>query len=311
MTEMATQPQIRKLQPLEEFNAEIVQKPLAGLLFNVEREIEKRLKEATRRQDKETERRLSLLFMMLRFTINSYKAVCFLLTGDSPKRNDRFALVIAPINRQILDLLFTLIYMMDDFDARSLEYELGGYRFIREFYDKFQGRFGADTKWQQWFDDQRATRKIMETYLPITQAQQTNPASIAYWRAPFKLKLRPSKSQDFLKFLDTWIYGEISAQAHLNAGGLFQVGALLISDLAPDDMRKVIEERNIRQCVFQHFTRTLLTVLAIATEIDTFCRLDNHDALTKLWVILSGYVEEAKDVYELRYQAMLAGPTGS
>jgi hypothetical protein len=283
-----------------------VQKPLSGLLFNTEREVEKRLKEATLLQDKETERRLSLLFMMLRFTINSYKAVCFLLAGDSPKRNDRFALVIAPINRQILDLLFTLIYMMDDFDARSLEYELGGYRFIREFYDKFQGRFGADTKWQQWFDDQRSTRKLMETYLPITQAQQTNPASIAYWRSPFKLKLRPSKSQDFLKYLDTWIYGEISSQAHLNAGGLFMVGALLISDLAPDDMRKVIEERNLRQCVFLHFTRTLLTVLAIATEIDTFCRLDNRDALTKLWVTLSGYVEEAKDVYERRYQTVLA-----
>ena len=68
---MATQPRVRKLQPVEEFNAEIVQKPLAGLLFNAEREVEKRLKQAPRLQDKETERRLSLLFMMLRFTINS------------------------------------------------------------------------------------------------------------------------------------------------------------------------------------------------------------------------------------------------
>lgn len=303
---MATQPQIRKLQPLEEFNAEIVQKPLEGLLFNMERELEKRLKEATRLQDKETERRLSLLFMMIRFTVNSYKAVCFLLTGDSPKRNDRFAIVIAPINRQILDLLFTLVYMMDDFDARSLEYELGGYQFMREYHDKFQERFGANTKWQQWFDDQRATRKLMETYLPITQAQKANPASIGYWRSPYKLKKMASKSQGFLEFLYTWMYDDISAQAHLNAGGLFMVGALLISDLAPDDMRKVIEARNLRQCIFQHFTRTLPTVLAIATEIGTFCRLDNHDAITKLWIMLSGYVEEAKDVYELRYQVMLA-----
>ena len=48
------------------------------------------------------------------------------------------------------------------------------------------------------------------------------------------------------------------------------------------------------------------TLREVATEIDTFCRLDNHDALPKLWVTLSGYVEEAKDVYERRYQVMLA-----
>jgi len=100
-------------------------------------------------------------------------------------------------------------------------------------------------------------------------------------------------------------YGEISAQAHLNADGLFTVGALLISDFASDEMRKLIEERILRQSIFQHFSRTLLTVLAIATEIDTFCKLGNQNALVTLWVTLSGYVEEAKDVYERRYQAVL------
>jgi len=122
---------------------------------------------------------------MLRFTKNSYKAVCFLLAGDSPKREDRFAIVIAPINRQILDLLFTLVYMMDDFDARSLEYELSGYKNLREQYDKFHKRFGADPKWQQWLENQQATQKLMERYLPITQEQKSNPTSIDYWRSPF------------------------------------------------------------------------------------------------------------------------------
>jgi hypothetical protein len=248
--------------------------------------------------------------MMHRFTMNSYNAASFLLAGDSPKRNDRFALVIAPINRQVLDLLFTLVYMMDDFDVRSLEYELSGYRYLREQYDKFHVRFGKDPKWQQWFEDQQATRKLMEGYLPITREQQANPGLIAYWPSPFKLKKRQTGSQDFMEFLDAWIYGEISAQAHLNAGGLFMVGALLISDFAPDETRKLIEERTLRQSIFQHFSRTLLTVLAIATEIDTFCNLGNRDALVRLWVILSGYVEEAKDVYERRYQAMLAGNRG-
>jgi len=51
--------------------------------------------------------------------------------------------------------------------------------------------------------------------------------------------------------------------------------------------------------------RTLVTVLAIASEVDTFCQLDNREGLTRVWVTLGGYSEEADNIYKLRYQAML------
>ena len=34
-------------------------------------------------------------------------------------------------NRQLLDLLFTLVFMLDDFPERSMSYELSGYRQAR------------------------------------------------------------------------------------------------------------------------------------------------------------------------------------
>lgn len=85
-----------------------------------------------------------------------------------------------------------------------------------------------------------------------------------------------------------------------------QIGAFVLSDIAPEEMREVLEGRNIHQYIFRHFSRTLATVLAIATEIDTFCGLNNRTSLQYLWVTLSGYVEDAKDLYDVRYQAMLA-----
>ncbi len=40
-----------------------------------------------------------------------------------------------------------------------------------------------------------------------------------------------------MEFLEKWLYGETSAQAHLNAAGLFTVAVFLISDFAPDTER--------------------------------------------------------------------------
>ena len=296
----------QKLAPLEEFNAEIVQKPLRGLLVNMDVELERRLKAASESRDSEAERRLSLLLLMLRFTSNSYEAICFLLSteDDSPKRKSQFALIVPPANRQLLDLLFTLVYIMDDFPARSLAYELSGYRQLREEYEQFHERFGTDPKWRRHFDGLQESQRMMEQYLPITPEQKTNPKVIARWLGPSKLVKKTTKSQTFLQFLDKWLYRDTSAQAHLNARGLLETGLFLLSSLAPEEMREVIEKRTIRQYTARHFSRTLLTVLAIAGEIDTYCQLNNRETLARLWGLLSGYFEEAKDIYERRYQAM-------
>ncbi|SRR5260370_19311721 len=116
--------------PLEVFDAQIVQTPLQGLLRNMDEELARRLRQSMASPNREAERRLSLLLMMLRFTRNSYEAICFLLssTDVTPKRKKEFVLVLPPTNRQLLDLLFTLVFMMDDFPKRSMAYEVCSYR---------------------------------------------------------------------------------------------------------------------------------------------------------------------------------------
>lgn len=294
--------------PLEVFDARIVQAPIQGLLRNMDSELVRLLKQAMTSLDSEAERRLSLFLIMLRFTKNSYEAASFLCSDadDTPKRKREFVLILPPTNRQLLDLLFTLVFMLDDFPTRSMAYELSGYRQAREEYDKFHARYGAHPKWQAHFLTLREWLPTMERYLTITPEQKANPALIKYWRAPYKLMQTVTASQPFMEFLEKWLYGETSAQAHLNAAGLFTVGGFLISEFAPEDERKTIAERNFEKYKFRHFSRSLITVLAIASEIDNFCQLRNRDTLSHLWVLLGGYAEEADDVYKLRYQAMLA-----
>jgi hypothetical protein len=299
---------IQKTPPLDVFDARIVQTPLQGLLRNMDSELVRRLRQSMGSRDTEAERNLSLFLMMFRFTKNSYEAASFLCSDadDIPRRKKEFALILPPTNRQLLDLLFTLVFMLDEFPARSMAYELCGYRQAREEYDKFHARYGTHPKWQTRFVTLREWLTTMEKYFSITTEQKANPALIKYWRAPYKLMKTPTKSQPFMEFLEKWLYGETSAQAHLNPAGLFSVGVFLISEFAPDDEQKKIADRNLEKFKFRNFTRTLITVLAIASEIDNFCQLKNRETLSKLWVLLGGYADEADDVYKLRYQAMLA-----
>jgi hypothetical protein len=294
--------------PLEVFDARIVQSPLQGLLRNMDEELSRRLRASMASRDREPERRLSLLLMMLRFTKNSYDAVCFLLssTDETPKRKKEFVLVLPPTNRQLLDLLFTLVFMMDDFETRSTEYELCSYRQAREEYDKFYSRYGKHPQWQSRFQELQEWLRTLEKYFAITPQRKADLKQIPYWFAPYRLMKAPTKSQPFMKFLEKWIYGETSAQAHLNPAGLLSMGEFLVSDFGPENVASIIKERDLERFTFRHFTRMLTTVVAILTEIDNFCHLGNRESLTLVWVSLAGYVTEADDVYKERYQAMLA-----
>jgi hypothetical protein len=293
--------------PLEEFDARIVQAPLQGLLRNIDSELARRMKQAQASGNKESERILSLLLTMLRFTRNSYEAVSFLCStmDEAPKRKKEFVIVLPPANRQLLDLLFTLVFMMDEFPTRSLAYERSGYRQAREECDKYFAKYGTHPKWQTHFRTLQEILTTMEQYLSITPEQKVTPALIPYWRAPYRLMKTATKSQPFMEFLEKWLYGETSAQAHLNAAGLLSVGGFLLSEFAPENERREIEQRSLPRFTFRHFSRTLITVLAIASEIDTYCCLNNREVLVRLWVLLGGYAEEAEDVYKQRYQVML------
>jgi len=108
---------MRSLQPLRSFNAEIVQKPLTGLLTNLNRELERSLKQAIKTRDLEKERQWSLLSMILRLASTSYETVYFLIVSaqDDPEVLTRRAVAVPPLNRQVMDALFSLVYMMDEF----------------------------------------------------------------------------------------------------------------------------------------------------------------------------------------------------
>lgn len=83
---------------------------------------------------------------MFRFVSNSYHATLYIAghTPDDYRRKPNYVLVIPTINRQLLDILFSLVYMLDDHPKRSLNYQRAGYRELSEELHQFKTHFSSD-----------------------------------------------------------------------------------------------------------------------------------------------------------------------
>src|SRR6266576_592670 len=122
---VSRRPKLPPLQPLPNFDYKLVQASLDGLLINIDRDLQRMTDRAERARDLRAARCLTLLNVMVRYAENAYHSVLYLVAQvpEDPARKKSYCLAAPPINRQLLDLLFSLIYMLDDFPARSLLYQ--------------------------------------------------------------------------------------------------------------------------------------------------------------------------------------------
>ncbi|MFY9911043.1 MAG: hypothetical protein WCF22_12965 [Candidatus Sulfotelmatobacter sp.] len=298
-----------RLQPLKRFDYKLVQERFDGLLINVDRDLQRRTDQAERLRNRTSARCLTLLDVMVRFAINAYHAVLYVLaeTPEDPARRMGYSLVIAPVNRQLLDLLFSLVYMLDDFPARSLRYQRAGWREAVEEYHKFKSEYSNAREWRPYFTNAKRGVDFYGQLFGVTAKEKRKPSLIPYWKHPFELKDEKTPSRPFLRWLDKWLYGDTSAQAHLSFGGLLPIAPFLVAELVGGQSQEVVENYMIHQYRFHQFSRTGLVVLAIATEINQYCHLGNDGQVAYLWKMFVEHVPEGKDMFKARYERMTTG----
>jgi len=296
------------LKPLKRFDYKLVEAKLDGLLINVDRDLQRIVRRAESANNMEASRCLGLLNVMVRFVNNSYRALRYVIaeTPDDPARKPNYALIIAPVNRQLLDLLFSLVYMLDDFPTRSLRYQRAGWREAREEYDKFKTEFSRDPEWQPFFKNVPLALDEMAERFGISSKEQKKPSLVPFWKHPFKLKDEKAESRTFLRWLEKWLYGDTSAQAHLSFGGLIGVAPFLVAELVGGEAQQLVEGRMMQQYRFHQFSRTALVTLAIATEIDCYCNLGNREVISYLWILFSEHAAEGREMFKARYEAKLS-----
>lgn len=155
-------------------------------------------------------------------------------------------------------------------------------------------------------DNARLLRAFQQA-LNITAAEQKHPTKIPNWKGPFKLSETKTKSQPFLKWMIDWFYDDTSAEAHLIGTGLFRLAPFLMPGMADPQTQKLIEQHQLQQYRTRHLSRTFALTIALLTEIDDQCKLNNPVQISYVWGILSNSkLPDIKEMFYERYNAMLA-----
>ena len=288
--------------------------PIDGLLFNLDRDLQRQIAKLHKLGDRVKARSVEMPLMFLRYARIAYNSVRFLMadTPPDPARKPIYAIIVPNVNRQLIDILSTLVFMLDDLEPRLKLYERSGYRGMREQYDLYNNAHGNDPIWQPHLKSLAAAIVKTAQDFNISAADQKDPTQIRYWPTPNQMNKKiKTKSQDFLRYLITWLWGDTSEQAHFACNGMFTLAPFIYGDLLDEKDQEHINETLIHQYRYQHFSRTVILLLAISTEIDNYFVLNNKPQLLSIWMTLIKGVEipgvdsEAKEMYDLRYKKLL------
>jgi hypothetical protein len=293
------------LKPLRGFDFALVNNKFDGFLFNVNRDLERKAEESFRRGHRAMERCFSLLRVFVNFANNSYRAMRY-LSADTPedsKRDLKYVLVVPTVSRQLVDILCTIVYMLDELIPRAYAYQRAGYRELRDVQHLYKTNFSDNSEWKDYFNIIDTELKSIANYMKITDEEVKDPKLIPFWKHPFELKNEQTKSRDYLRYLDKWVYSELSAQSHLSFAGLLRVWPVLVANDVGGEAKQMVDDRFLPQFRGHAIGVMAVVTLAIATEVDTHCKLGNSQAADYLWAIFGEYLPETKEMYELRYQS--------
>jgi hypothetical protein len=300
-------PPIKRKQ-LKPFDYSLIQRPLEGLLLNMDRDLRRRNAQKSRKiSDLLGTRHFVVLDMFVRFAKNSYEAALY-LTASIPEdhhRKESYALILPTVNRQLLDLLFTVVYMLDDFPVRFVAYEKAGWREAKEEYQRLRQVYGKHPMWTEYLKHRKILLEHRAEALGLSAEEQRESEAIPYWGTPSYLRDQKSASRSFLRWLYKWFYEDTSEQAHLSSSGLMYVAPFLLADIVGGEDEEITKSYVQKQYHFLHFTRTATVVLAIMTEINAKFGLQNERQLAYIWAILREHVPEAEDLFKKRYEEML------
>lgn len=293
----------KPLKPLRNFDYKIIAEQLQGLLTNVDRDLRRKSAEFPVSFLDNTPH---LLNIFLRCAMNSYNAVLY-FAGDipeDPRRKPNFVIAVPPINRQLLDLLFTIVYLLDDYRPRVREYMRSGFRELAEEQHHWKTTFGNDPEYKAHIRNMDQMLIDLAREIEISPELRKDASSFPYWPHPDKLQDLKTKSRPFLRHLNKWFYHDTSAQSHLTFGGLLKISFFFLAEHMGGENQELIENRFLQQFRGQQMSRTMMIALAIAAEADAFCKLGNNQKARFIWPILADTFVEAKELWDARYSTL-------
>lgn len=301
---MSSSPQ-KTPQPERVFDFRTISETLDGLLINVERDLKRRVNEAS---DIPIARGFLLMRVAALFARQLYDSIRFLCADvETPGRRPDYVVAVPSIVRTMQETLFTVIYLNEDFPNRADSFHKAGWREHREERGKYCNEYSNMPEWRPFLNRFKQSVQMGIEHLQLAPEEAKRPQdTIDYFPIGQRLLDAMGKSnQPFAKWLDKWFYDEASAVAHFTPLGMVKIAGYLLRDMASESDRKVIEEESMRKFKGFYYMMATIVVTAIASELEHQFHLKNRDQIVKIWQKIRIDFPDAREVCERRYDGML------
>jgi hypothetical protein len=254
-----------------------------------------------------------------RLAFNSFRAAIYIASDE---RNDdytwkqSYVLVVPQITRSILDGIFNVIFMLEDLPSRCEFYHESGWKETKLEMEKHLKLYGGKLEWQKWFEGMQETLDSGLKIFGISATKAADPKLIKWWPTPGKMimyglsrmasPLPPTRV--FMEYLNDWFYRNLSAQAHQSLHGTLKTGVFVLAERLDLEKQEILENKLMPIFRSQQLGIAVDLLLALLSEIEVFFRFGLAPRAQYLWVFLSEYMPESKELYDLRYAELLAKP---
>lgn len=228
-------------------------------------------------------------------------------TPPDPGRRLEYCLSVPPLNRTILDSLFTIMFVLEDLPSRCAWYHKAAWREQCIELDRYRAEYGHLAEWRDWLGRLTALTDLGVSMLGLSPAEAAQPLSIPGWPNPGKMAnygISPTTPippvRAFMRYLNDWFYADLSQQAHLGGTGLMKRGSPLIMS-RNDPQRSQALMKNKYSWIGQNFA----VMLALISEIEAYFRFGLRERMNYLWGLLVPVIPVAKEIHAKRYRDLM------
>jgi len=258
-----------------------------------------------------------VFFQGLRIAINTFNTIMFIVADDDYHGRRRVcSLALPPLVRTLFEQLISFIFLIQDVPRYIPWMFRTGYNEDRIQLAHVQKYHGSDATWNDYIKHLQEKIAAEEATGYISPHEIKRPDTIGRWPTPGRMHDRLVRDRtadqdtlDYIEYINSWLYRELSGQTHLNISGLTMRGIHFSIDEA-----KIVfgeeeweEKRNekLEEYRQKQVWLAIILMLAIVSEIEGHFHFGRNQKARELWTLLNAHSDIALDFWEHRYKELL------
>lgn len=219
----------------------------------------------------------------------------------SETKDEQLILSLTPLTRASFEILFLILYLMDDFEKRTLKLAKILDRERKRELDCYEKYYSGKPEWENYISNQRIKLPNFQENIESEFSQLGN--NSIDWKKGTKFPgfknmkddLENTETKNFFEWLHELHYSQLSNTSHPEPSAV-----ALFSAIEHQNGKEIGKDR-------KNFNiwLSLLTLLSIISEIEIKLNYGLKLRLNNLWNELKDSNFWAKEFYERRYQKLL------